>query len=250
MKLPQEFTAILSGPAVVGTVHSAPSLAAGLRLGKTACDWLELRVDNFFPSGVANLRRAAPRLRIPRIVTVRHASEGGTAQGMTARQRRALYGEFMEVAGLVDIELRQAGPMAAVIAQARAAGVGVILSHHDFHRTPGVAKLRELARRAREAGADIFKVAATANEPRDLAMLIEFLADEKGKLPIAAMGMGRYGKVSRLVLAGAGSCLNYGFLGKPNASGQWPVAVLKARIAELAIGTPPAARTPPAPGGS
>jgi 3-dehydroquinate dehydratase len=47
------------------------------------------------------------------------------------------------------------------------------------------------------------------------------------------MGMGAYGKVSRLVLAQAGSCLNYGYLGTANASGQWPVSVLKARIAEL-----------------
>jgi 3-dehydroquinate dehydratase-1 len=137
------------------------------------------------------------------------------------------------VAGLLDIELRQAGAMAAVMAQARTAGIGVILSHHDFHRTPTAGKLREMARRARNAGADIFKVAATTREARDLATLIEFLADEKGKMPIAVMGMGRFGKISRLVLAEAGSCLNYGYLGKPNASGQWPVALLKARIAEL-----------------
>jgi len=45
--------------------------------------------------------------------------------------------------------------------------------------------------------------------------------------------MGIFGKISRLVLAQAGSCLNYGYLGTPNASGQWPVALLKARIAEL-----------------
>jgi len=63
--------------------------------------------------------------------------------------------------------------------------------------------------------------------------LIEFLANEKGALPLSVMGMGTYGKVSRLVLAQAGSCLNYGYLGAANASGQWPVAALKARIAEL-----------------
>jgi 3-dehydroquinate dehydratase I len=50
------------------------------------------------------------------------------------------------------------------------------------------------------------------------------------------MGMGKYGKISRLVLAQAGSCLNYGYVGTPNASGQWPVAALKARIAELTEG--------------
>jgi 3-dehydroquinate dehydratase-1 len=240
MKFPLEFAPSLSHPAVVGTVHSAPSLSAALKIRTGGCDWLELRVDNFFPSQVAGLLCAAPKLRIPRIVTVRHASEGGTAKGMTARERRGLYTDFLPVAGLVDIELRQARAMAAIIAQARAAGIGIILSYHDFRRTPGAAKLREMARRAREAGADIFKVATTAREPRDLATLIEFLADEKEKGPIAVMGMGRFGKVSRLVLAEAGSCLNYGYLGKPNASGQWPVALLKARIAELQPTTPSA----------
>jgi 3-dehydroquinate dehydratase-1 len=123
-----------------------------------------------------------------------------------------------------------------VISQARAAGVGVILSYHDFRSTPGAGKLRELARRAQDAGADIFKVAAVTNEAREVARLIEFLADEKGRLALAVMGMGRYGKISRLVLAEAGSCLNYGYLGKPNASGQWAAALLKARMAELREG--------------
>jgi 3-dehydroquinate dehydratase I len=232
MKIPVVIAPTLSHPAVVGTVHSAASLAAAKKIRPGQCDWLELRVDGFHPD-VRELLRIAPRLATPKIVTVRHPSEGGMANAITPRERRALYVDFMEIAGLVDIELRQAKSMNAVISQAKAAGVGVILSHHDFRRTPPPAKLRDLLRHARDAGADIFKVAATTESARDLAALIEFLANEKNRLPLAVMGMGRFGKVSRLVLADAGSCLNYGFLGTPNASGQWPAAVLKARIAEL-----------------
>jgi 3-dehydroquinate dehydratase-1 len=225
-------TISLSHPAVVGTVHSAASLAAAGKLRPEECDWLELRLDNFFPH-LGQLRRAAPKLRCPRIVTVRHPSEGGVANAMTARERRALYGDFLGIAGMVDVELRQATAMKEVLRQTREAGAGVILSFHDFRRTPPPRALRELARGARDAGANIFKIATLTRSPRDLARLMEFLADEKGGLPLAVMGMGAYGKVSRLVLAQAGSCLNYGYLGAPNASGQWPVALLKARIAEL-----------------
>lgn len=232
MKVPVKLAPSLSHPAVVGTVHSAASLEAALRFRRGECDWLELRVDNFFVN-LAQLRLGVPRLRIPLIVTVRHPSEGGAAKAITPRERRALYEEFLQVAGLGDIELRQAGTMKRVISEAKAAGIGVILSHHDFARTPAAGKLRELARRARDAGADILKVAAMIHEPRELARLIEFLADEKDRLPLSVMGMGPYGKISRLVLANAGSCLNYGYLGQPNASGQWPVRLLKARIAEL-----------------
>ncbi len=233
MTTQSQISTILAYPAVVGTIHSGASLAEGLRIRKGECDWLELRVDNFFPE-VAKLRRAAPKLRCLRIVTVRHPSEGGAATALTPRQRRGLYTDFLPVANLVDVELRQTVAMKEVIRQAVAEGVGVILSHHDFRRTPGPEKLRELALRARDAGADIFKVATVARSPRDLAALIQFLADAKGALlPLAVMGMGEYGKISRLALARAGSCLNYGYLGTPNASGQWHAPLLKARIKEI-----------------
>jgi 3-dehydroquinate dehydratase-1 len=220
----------LTHPAVAATVHSEASLTAALKVRKGECDWLELRVDNFFPR-VAKLRRLAPTMALPRIVTVRHASEGGAP--LPEPERRRMYGEFLPVAGLVDIELRRLAGMREVIREARAGGVGLVLSFHDFQRTPRLARLRELARRAADAGADVFKVAVMTNEARDLATLIEFLAAEKERLPISAMGMGPYGKVSRLALARAGSCLNYGYLGRANASGQWPVRVLKERIGEI-----------------
>jgi 3-dehydroquinate dehydratase-1 len=54
-----------------------------------------------------------------------------------------------------------------------------------------------------------------------------------GKLPLSVMGMGAYGKVSRLLLARAGSVLNYGYLDEPQVSGQWEATLLKQRLAEL-----------------
>ena len=88
--------------------------------------------------------------------------------------------------------------------------------------------------RARDAGADVCKVAATLRRLTDLARLLDFLAVESERLPLAVMGMGPFGRMSRPVLGAAGSVLNYGFLGRrPQVPGQWPVAVLKERIEEL-----------------
>lgn len=226
---PRQIAISLSHPGVVGTIHCARSLAAARGTSPALCDWFELRVDQFYPELDA-LENALPDLACPLILTVRHASEGGAA--MAAGQRRAAYSRFIKVAGLVDIELRWAGAMAGVIREARAAGAGLILSHHDFHGMPSPRKLAGLARRAREAGADVFKVAAMTRSRRNVQTLLDFLADEKAKMRLAVMGMGRYGRLSRVLLAGAGSCLNYGYLGKPNASGQWPAAKLKAEIAQ------------------
>jgi 3-dehydroquinate dehydratase len=47
------------------------------------------------------------------------------------------------------------------------------------------------------------------------------------------MGMGVFGKLSRLVLGRAGSVLNYGYLDTVQVLGQWPAALLKQRLLEL-----------------
>jgi len=46
------------------------------------------------------------------------------------------------------------------------------------------------------------------------------------------MGMGDFGKISRLTLGKSGSVLNYGYLDKPQIAGQWAVALLKERLRE------------------
>jgi 3-dehydroquinate dehydratase-1 len=82
-----------------------------------------------------------------------------------------------------------------------------------------------LARQAAEAGADAVKIAAHTERARDVARLLEFL--DRSPLPTAVMGMGPLGMASRVALAAAGSILNYGWLHRPNVSGQWSAAELR-----------------------
>lgn len=216
--------------AVVATVHSPASLALARRVKAGDADFLELRVDAFTRDPAA-LLRAAPALPLPLIITVRHPREGGAAE-LSARERRGLFTQFLPHAAMVDVELRAARGLEDFLKKARGQNVHVVLSHHDFRHTPKVGKLRALAEKARESGADIFKVAATAQTPRDLATLLDFLTSEK--MPVAVMAMGeRFGKISRLLFARCGSVLNYGYLDQANASGQWPAKLLFKRIAEL-----------------
>ena len=216
------------------TLRCARALAPVGKAGAAgAPDLLELRVDGFAarPETLDALARRAPR---PLLVTVRHPAEGGMAAGLGTAARRALYARFLPVAALVDVEVRSLRALAGTIREARAGGCRVVASFHDFRGLPGRARLREAVSRARDAGADVCKVAATLRSPTDLARLLDFLAEEGRRLPLAVMGMGPGGKMSRPVLGAAGSVLNYGFLGrKPQVPGQWPAAELRARINEL-----------------
>ena len=217
-------------PCVVGTIHSEASLRRALRLRPGSVDLLELRVD-YFADNPGVLLRKIERLAFPLLVTVRHPAEGG-AHDLSFVRRGALFMQFLPFARAIDVELRSAEKLASVLAMARAHGVEVVLSHHDFRSTPSPTRLEALRRSAQAAGADIFKVAAVTSAPRDLSSLLSLLSG-RSKLPLSVMGMGALGKVSRLLFARAGSVLNYGYLDQPNASGQWEATLLKERLKEL-----------------
>lgn len=218
-------------PAIVGTIHSPAALREALRLKDGTVDFLEVRVDHF-AADLAPLRRALPKLNAPLIVTVRHPAEGG-AGALSMPERRALYLEFLPHAALLDLELRSCETLAKVRHEAKKAGVGLILSHHRFDTTPSLANLRQKAKAARVVEPDIFKIATLTRSVADLAILLTLLAQTKQGPALSVMGMGPFGKVSRLVLARAGSALNYGFLGDAQLPGQWPAHLLRARLAEL-----------------
>lgn len=208
-------------PLVVGTLHEPKGLrlvTSGKPSRLAGVDVLEARLDHLLGSPL-------PRLwPLPVIATARHPSEGG-AGSLSPAQRRNLLSEALEWADAVDVELRSAASLAPVIAGAHQHGATVILSHHDFRTTPGMASLKTLAKRAADQGADLFKVAVTLRTPADLSRLIEF--QSSAPVPVASMGMGPAGRFSRLVLAGFGSPLCYGWLGTPQVPGQWPALELR-----------------------
>jgi 3-dehydroquinate dehydratase-1 len=214
---------------VVATVHTARGLAEAARLSRRAVGFVELRMDT--PALTkARFIEVMPRVRPPILLTARHPAEGGVRQ-LAAGQRKALLQEFLPRAGAVDVELRSVGAMASVLEQARRRKITRVISFHDFRRTPGLPQLREVLRRARAGGADIVKIATQLKTPGDLAVLL--LLQSTTKTPLATMGMGPLGKVSRLVLAAAGSRLNYGYLDKAQVPGQWPALELTRRLEEI-----------------
>lgn len=213
-------------PLVVGAVSSAATLERvaadpGLTSG---CDVLELRLDSI-ALPVEQSRALASRLTVPLLITARDPEEGGHG-GLSTAERAALLEAHLDLAVLMDVELRNAMEFQALISKAMARAVGVIGSFHDFLNTPSDDILRGTADFALQFRFDAVKLATTLHSPGDLARLIQLAAVER-RLPIAVMGMGSLGRTSRLVLAKCGSLLNYGYVGESNAPGQWEASELK-----------------------
>lgn len=206
-----------SGAGIVGIVDSPAAIRAARRLKAGTVDFLEWRADRLGGGLVDS--------GVPWIVTVRHPAEGG-ANKLSTVQRRELALELLPKAALLDLEVRSLTQMRGVIESAHAAGVGILASFHDFRKTPTASRLRETLQRAVDSGAAVVKIATVTESAADISRLLDLF--ESSKLPLALMGMGRLGMASRIILASAGSVLNYGWLDQPNVPGQWSAKELRA----------------------
>lgn len=223
-----------SRPLAVGVIPNPETLKlwAGMSAAErsASCDVIELRLDTL-QTPPAEIRSALEGNQIPVLLTARHPAEGGQGT-VEAAGRIALIEPLLDLAALVDIELRSAMEMRPLVQKAQGMGVRVMGSFHDFQTTPGEEVLRGAINFAQPAGLDAVKIATFLNNSSDLTRLIA-LTSEVHRLRLSCMGMGPLGRVSRLVLAKCGSLLNYGYLGESNAPGQWPAARLKELLVEL-----------------
>lgn len=223
-------------PLVVATITTAEDLEILKREGRPAeIDLLEFRLDNFAAACPAQLDLAgeiAPNLG-PILITARHPAEGGLGN-LDAEARQQLLERFLPQAAVVDLELRSLEASEALrdfAKSARDAGAAVIGSMHNFERMPEISEIQSAGQKAAKFGLDAVKTAVVVENMRDIFDLAEFV--ETAGIPVSAMGMGPLGKLSRLVLARAGSVLNYGFFRVANAAGQWPAAELRRLISDL-----------------
>lgn len=214
-------------PYIIGVIASLADLKFALTMPQPP-DLFELRLD-YLRNTLDVLERDVSKLHRPVIITARDPREGG-ANNLSLRERAELLERFLPTANYIDVELRTASRLKRLLAQARKQNIQTILSFHDFESTPMPATLRDKAVKAKSYGADIFKIATRTETPAALARLIGLVADSRVPLPISAMGIGRLGAISRLLLLSFGSVLNYGSLSKSRVEGQISTELLRSAL--------------------
>lgn len=211
-------------------------------------DLLEWRVDFFGrladPGEVlataAALRDAAAG--IPILFTRRSQREGGQPIALSEAQVLALY-EAVVASGcvdLVDFEMDNAPEhVAQVRALARRAGIPLVLSFHDFERTPDDATLAARFAQAQRLGADVAKVAVMPQSMEDVHRLLgaTLRASRALDIPVISMSMGGLGAVSRICGGVFGSALTFAVGSAASAPGQIAIEDVRAAVAVLQGGS-------------
>lgn len=195
---------------------------------------LEFRLDNLVEVAEQSTKvmRTVER---PTLLTVRRPDEGGS-NDLDDDARVKLYASHMSGTEVIDTEITslETEAFSGFVSAIDENDSILVASYHNFNAWPGLNNIRAKVDRAYELGAVVPKVAIVIEEMSDLFELAELVTHHRseGRL-ISAMGMGPLGKLSRLVLAKAGSCLNYGYLKTPNAPGQWSAEDLTRLISDL-----------------
>jgi len=200
-------------------------------LEKCAPDIIEFRLDGLIDC-LEEASTVLSACHSPRLLTVRNPREGGLATGLDTGGRAALYLSHLAHTELIDIEMSSFTEIAEVVTAVKNSRALLVASLHDFTSMPDITHLEETIRKAHASGADICKIAVTPGSMGEVLSLAQLVIGD-WPIPVSAMGMGTYGRISRLLCARAGSVLNYGYYLSSNAPGQWPAYEFKQLIGEL-----------------
>lgn len=216
-------------PIVGRTKEEIIACAAGLSgvcadMAEWRADWYEDIFEEDQIDGMLKALREALG-SLPLLFTFRTAKEGGEKEITTAAYRelneRAAASGYVD---LIDVEaFTGEETVRQMIQEAHGYGVKVIVSNHDFEKTP---KQDEIVRRLgnmQETGADVLKIAVMPKTRRDVLTLLaatEEMYTDYADRPIITMSMSETGVISRLCGEVFGSAVTFGAAGQISAPGQ------------------------------
>ena len=216
----------------------AEIVESGKRISAAGADIVEWRADwyeDVFEFGKAV--ETAKELRsvlgdLPLLFTFRTSKEGG--EKPIEKKDYVEWNQKVVKSGAIDLVDVEAftgdDAVGAVIKTARGCGVKVIVSNHDFCRTPQKEEIVSRLCKMRSLGADIPKIAVMPRSKKDvltLLMATEEMTAEYTDCPVITMSMAGTGAVSRLCGEVFGSAVTFGAVGRESAPGQMAAKDLK-----------------------
>ena len=116
------------------------------------------------------------------------------------------------------------------VAYAHAHDVKVVMSNHDFHKTPEAEEIIARLRKMQSFDADIPKIALMPQSTSDVLTLLAAtleMQEQYADRPIITMSMAKTGVISRLAGEVFGSAATFGAVKKASAPGQISVNDLR-----------------------
>lgn len=206
-------------------------LIAAKNLENVTLDLVEIRIDHF--NDVENLESVLNLLKKireilkekPLLFTFRTLKEGGEKEVPTEIYMN-LNNEVAKskIVDIIDVELFTGDDFVKeMIKIAHENQVKVIMSNHDFFKTPSKEEIVTRLCKMQDLGADIVKIALMPEKEEDVLTVLGATLEMKknhAKVPVVTMSMGGKGVISRIAGEIFGSAMTFGAVNKVSAPGQ------------------------------
>lgn len=166
------------------------------------------------------------------LATFRTANEGGEKEiDINYYKELNILSAHSGYADMIDIERFTGDDVVKyMVEEIHKAGAFVVMSNHDFYKTPPREEIIERLKTMQSLGADLAKIAVMPNSTEDVLTLLS-ATNEMNTIyadkPVITMSMGKLGLISRLSGSTFGSAMTFGAAGKASAPGQIDVRELE-----------------------
>ncbi|EMB5604967.1 type I 3-dehydroquinate dehydratase [Acinetobacter baumannii] len=167
----------------------------------------------------------------PMIATIRTKNEGSQLEISDADYGKTyqayLKNPFMD---WLDVEMfRDQKVVSEIVQKAHQKKVLVVMSNHDFQKTPNQDEIEKRLLKQDQMGADVLKIAVMPKSKQDVFTLMNatLKVSQQTTKPLLTMSMGQLGTISRVATANMGGSYSFGMIGQASAPGQIDVTKLK-----------------------
>lgn len=189
-------------------------------------DYVEIRFDFLNLSEMAQAMSISNMINKKAVYTLRAPDEGGHFKGSTAQRIAWLKKLAASKPMLLDVELNTIKCNTCLMDYLKAQNVSLLISWHDFEKTPQDAELKRLLYEMRTYSQNI-KMVATAQTTVDSLRLLD-LYENARELNLIAFAMGDAGVVSRVLCVIIGNApFTYASLEKAISPGQLTIKQMR-----------------------
>ena len=212
-----------------------------LKQYQDAIDIIELRIDqwsDFDEASVAKIAEDIYNLNLNKklLVTYRTKSQGGEGQLANDKYLNVLETIILlDYVDMIDIEYEEGTPIEkyqTLIESAHRENLEVVLSQHNFKKTPKLEVLKRLYYKMYQLEPDYLKVAVMPHDKQDVLNLLNAMSETADTVSqqVVGIAMSKLGLISRTAQGLFGGSVSYGCLDDPKAPGQIHVEKLKQQI--------------------
>ena len=196
-------------------------------------DLIEIRLDSLKKHDC--IKEIVSCTKIPLIATNKSKEQHGDFLGTETERQKILFDAIQNGFEYVDVDLGTPNQV-QLIQSFRDAGAKVIVSFHDFKKTPTLPELKKIQNEISALGADVCKIITTAKSMEDNLVVLNFVSEFSKQYKLVCFAMGDFGKTSRLLSPVFGAFFTFACLDEKRKTAKGQLTLQEMKLAYQTLG--------------